>query len=341
MSQGRALSCQDPETGTLSVVEIVRTPPKSGEVEIAVAAASVNPIDVQRARGYGRKLLSLLGAGTFPLVLGNDFAGTISAVGDGVTGYSIGDRVFGAKKPSRAGTHASHVLVKAEPKTVAFVPDGLELSSVAVLPYNFTTMWLAVRGAGLDQQNAPGKKVLIHGAAGGLGSLAVQMLSDWGAEVTAIAFPKYHNACRVLGAIKAIDLSSTPYGDLAGSFDATLNFATWDHDQQLLGCLTQNALGHATTVHPMLRTFDEHGLIGGAVTTFLGKRDSRRAMPLGVNNYQWTIFQPNEDALAELVRLLKQGRAKLDIGLEVPLNDGSKAFDHLRGRQAGRALITP
>ena len=56
--------------------------PAAGEIEVAVAAASVNPIDVQRAQGYGRRLLSLVGAGRFPMVLGNDFAGTVTALGD-------------------------------------------------------------------------------------------------------------------------------------------------------------------------------------------------------------------------------------------------------------------
>ena len=341
MSQIRSLSCQDPETGALKMVETAHKSPKPGEIEIAVAAASVNPIDVLRATGYGRKLLSLLGAGKFPMVLGNDFAGTVCALGEGVAAYSVGDRVFGAQKPSRAGTHASHILVKAEPETVAFAPDELDLQSIAALPYSFTTMWLAVQGAGLDKLNARGKKVLIHGAAGGLGSLAVQMLSDWGCEVTAIAFPRNHDTCLELGASSTVDLSSTSFDELAGSFDATLNFATWDHDQQLLGCLKEYALGHATTVHPMLRSFDSNGLIGGAIGTFLAKRNSRKALPTGTNNYQWTIFQPKADALAELVRLLKSGRAKLEIGLEVPLSEGKSAFDHIKGRKAGRALIIP
>lgn len=341
MSQGRSLSCQDPETGTLQLVETIRTSPKSGEVEVAVSAASVNPIDVQRAAGYGRTLLSLLGAGTFPLVLGNDFAGTVSAVGDDVTAYSVGDRVFGAKKPSRAGTHASHVLVQARPDTLAIAPGSLELSMLAALPYSFMTMWHAVRGAGLTKGNARGKKILIHGAPGGLGSLAAQMLSDWGGEVTAIAFPKDHDACLALGARRAIDLSTTPFTELAGSFDATLNFATWDHDQQLLGCLKSNGLGHATTVHPMLRTFDDNGLILGAIKIFLGKRASRKALPVGVMNYQWTIFRPNADALTELLRLLNGGRAKLEIGLRAPLSDGNSAFEHIKGREAGRAILTP
>ncbi len=341
MSQGIALSCKDPATSKLTVVEFARTPPKPDEVEVCVKAASVNPIDVHRASGYGRKLLSLLGAGKFPMVLGNDFAGTISAVGNNVNSFKIGDRVFGARKPSRNGTHASHITLKADPATITKVPDGHALKSIAALPYCFTTMWLAVREAGLTKRNAKDKKILVHGAAGGLGSLALQMLSDWGGDVTAIAYPAAHETCLSLGATHTIDLTSTPFSELNRSFDATLNFATWDHDLQLLGCLKKGAMGHATTVHPMVRTFDENGLIGGAAKTLWRKRSHQNALPSGVDKYSWTIFQPNRYTLTELTRLLKLDRAKLEIGLEVPLQDGEKAFDHIRKGQAGRAIIVP
>ena len=63
------------------------------------------------------------------------------------------------------------------------------------MPYSFVTMWLAVRGAGLTRENAAGKRVLVHGAAGGLGTLALQMLSGWGAKITAIARPATMAAC--------------------------------------------------------------------------------------------------------------------------------------------------
>lgn len=75
-----ALTCVGPGGG-FKVRQVPRRKPAAGEIEIAVAAASVNPIDVRRAQGYGRRLLSLMGAGAFPMVLGNDVAGTVSAVG--------------------------------------------------------------------------------------------------------------------------------------------------------------------------------------------------------------------------------------------------------------------
>ncbi|MBC7859890.1 MAG: alcohol dehydrogenase catalytic domain-containing protein, partial [Burkholderiaceae bacterium] len=73
--------------------------PGRGQILVRVEAASVNPIDVRRRAGYGRGLLSLMGAARLPLVLGNDFAGTVCAVGSGVTEWREGDPVFGAKPP--------------------------------------------------------------------------------------------------------------------------------------------------------------------------------------------------------------------------------------------------
>jgi NADPH:quinone reductase-like Zn-dependent oxidoreductase len=126
------------------------------------------------------------GASQFSMTLGNDFAGVVADVGSGrASGFAIGERVYGVKPPSKDGTHASHVLVKAAHASKA--PANRELQELAALPYSFVTMWLAAAGAGITRQNAGGKKVLVHGAAGGLGMLALQTLSHWGAQATAMA----------------------------------------------------------------------------------------------------------------------------------------------------------
>jgi reticulon-4-interacting protein 1, mitochondrial len=163
---GATLMCLGPNSG-FEVRQVPRRKPAAGEIEVIVAAASVNPIDVRRAQGYGRRLLSLVGAGRFPMVLGNDFAGTVTALGDNVDAFRIVDSVYGVKPPSAEGTHANHALAKAA--HVLPAPARQDLQALAALPYSFVTMWLAVRGAGLTRQNAAGKRVLVHGAAGGLG----------------------------------------------------------------------------------------------------------------------------------------------------------------------------
>jgi reticulon-4-interacting protein 1, mitochondrial len=174
----QSLMCEGPTAFEVQLAP--RRQPTANEME--VAATSVNPIDARRAEGYGRRLLSLFGAGRLPLVLGNDFPGIVTSVGSKVANFKPGDRVFGVKRTSSDGAHASHIIVKATPEQVRIAAGAQELRAIAAIPYNFVSMWLAVRDAGLTKGNAAGKSVLVHGAAGGLGTLALQMLSTWEAS---------------------------------------------------------------------------------------------------------------------------------------------------------------
>ena len=340
MGTKTALFCLGPAgKGALEVRQVPRRNPAADEVEIAVEAASVNPIDVRRAEGYGRRLLSLLGASKFPMVLGNDFAGTVATSGAKVSAFKPGDRVYGLKPTSADGTHASHVVVKAA--YVLHAPAGGDLQALAVLPYGFVTMWRAVRGAGLTRENAAGKKVLVHGAAGGLGTLALQMLSGWGAKITAIARPPALAGCLQAGATEVADGTKQPLASLGRVFDATLNFATWDDDLALVRCLRVGALGHATTVHPMLGNLDRYGWVRGALKSLAEKKSHRAELPTGAANYAWTLFRPDGNALSELAQLVEQRRLNLPIGPRSPLTQAEIPFDHVRNGRPGRALLTP
>lgn len=142
--------------------------------------------------------------------LGNDFAGTIVAAGKGCEQtFTLGDRVYGVKSVSRDGSHTSHLLVKGAYARKA--PPSGNIQDLAVLPYSFVTMWLAAKAAGLTRDNVRGKTVLVHGAAGGLGTLALQTLSAWGAKVTAIAKATDFPACYAAGATEAIDRNQNPF----------------------------------------------------------------------------------------------------------------------------------
>jgi NADPH:quinone reductase-like Zn-dependent oxidoreductase len=340
MTSGAAVVCLGPAGSSgFTVRQFTRRKPAADEIEVAVAAASVNPIDVRRSEGYGRRLLSLLRAGKFPLILGNDLAGIVTAVGSGVSTFKAGDRVYGVKPASAEGAHASHVLVKAVHMLAA--PEGLDLHLLAAIPYSFMTMWLAVRGAGLTRENAPGKKVLVHGAAGGLGTLATQTLSAWGARVTAIARESNSKVCLEAGATEVVERTDKLFGSLGRTFDATLNFATWQDDLALLGCLRDGALGHATTVHPMLGNFDQLGWVRGGLKTFSQKKHHRRALPKGTSNFAWVLFKPNTAALADLREFVEHNHVSLPIGLCKQFSGVGEAFDHVRKRQPGRALLLP
>lgn len=341
-SKAKALVCHGPQAAKRFVLaEVERRAPGPGEIEVAVTAASVNPIDVRRAEGYGTRLLRLKGAGSFPMVLGNDCVGTVSRVGSGVTTVRVGETVVGVKPPSAAGTHASHVLLQADHALPA--PVSREPAELAVLPYSYVTMWLALRGAGLTPASAAGAKVLVHGAGGGLGLLALRLLADWGAETTALARSATESLCAAAGATRVVNCETTAIAGLGRCFDASLNFAAWDDDGKLLACLREGALGHATTVHPLLANFDRLGWLGGGWASLREWRAQRGKLPRGARRYAWTVFKPDVEALAAFRHALADSRhpLSLPVGLRVPLAEGEAAFAHVAAGRAGRALILP
>lgn len=316
--------------------------PGRGDVLVRVEAASVNPIDLKRAGGYGRRLLSLKGAGQFPLVLGNDLAGRVEAVGPGSSNFAPGQRVFGLVGTGRrGGSHASQAVV---PQTLLRpAPDDADLVDLAVLPYSFTTMWLAVRSVGLDPSSASGKKVLILGAAGALGRLALQMLSGWRCCITSISSAADAGECRRLGASVAVERGPQAITSLPSDFDVVLNFASWTDEAALASRLGPQALGQATTVHPLLGHFDRLGWVQGARASRRDKRSLEAAVHqrAPAARYAWTLFKPEPEALDALVAGLRARQLSLPVGPCVGFDQADVAFAHVAEDRRGRAVLRP
>lgn len=326
------------DAGMLKLRDMPRRTPRRGEIEIQVMASSINPIDVRRRSGYGHKLFALLGAARMPLVLGNDFAGVVTAVGAGVTRFREGDPVFGAMPPSSAGTHATHAVLRAE--HAVRQPAGMDASVLAALPYNFLTVSRALANAGLDGSGRiRGRDVLVHGASGGLGLIAVRTLANWGARVTAVSGSAGIDACGQAGAAIIVDRHRRGLRDLPRHFVATLNFANWDDESALLPLLASGAIGHATTVHPLLGNFDRLGLLRGVLETMRMKARMRKLMPAGAR-YAWTVFAPDSRALAWLADHADM-YAPLVACKEYSLADARSAHQHVEQRLPGRAVLLP
>lgn len=339
----RELICTEPATPARLTVRSTPLPqPGSGEVLVRVQATSVNPIDVKRAGGYGQRLLGLKGAARFPLALGNDVAGVVETIGTGVTRFAPGQRVFGLLGTGRSGgAHASHVVVPQELLLPA--PMEADTAALALLPYSFTTVWLALRSAGISVGNARGARVLINGANGGLGRLALQLLQPWGSRVTAICAKGQQRDCLDLGAEVAIEYGPTCIPSLHSDFDVVLNFANWDDEALLASRLGPQAMGHATTVHPLLGNFDRLGWLRGA---WASHRDRNRIRAIVASRapkagYAWTIFKPDPEALKALDEGVRARRLVLPIGIAVPLDGASAAFDHVSAGRPGRAVLLP
>jgi reticulon-4-interacting protein 1, mitochondrial len=342
MSTAQQLLCLAPGPSALFAMRPRELPaPARGQVLVRVQASSVNPIDVKRSTGYGRRILALKGAATFPLALGNDLVGQVVAVGAGVGEWQPGDRVFGLMPTGPQGAHAT--LVLAQSAHLRAAPAQRSAPELAALPYTFTTLWLALHSVGLTPLNARGKQVLVHGASGGLGQLALQVLTHWGARVTAVCGTAHVQACLALGAAEVLDRTRQPLSSLPRCFDASLNFATWQDEAALVSRLRPGAMGHATTVHPLLDSMDVHGWLGGGWRVYRAWSAMRKLATATAGRgtrYAWTIFRPHAAALDALRQGLDAPLAlHLPIGLAVDLSHGEQAFAHIAHHRAGRAIL--
>jgi NADPH:quinone reductase-like Zn-dependent oxidoreductase len=194
--------------------------PGPGQIQVRIAAASLNPADVRLAAGDFRDAVDL----PFPHVPGNDFAGTVSAVGQDVTRYRPGDEIFGFATPRAlrhmgssslsTGALAEYAVFEAETPFLAPRPDTLEVEQAAALP----TVGLTARALMASAEVEPGAKVLVVGATGGVGTTVLPLLARAGAHVVATARAGDADLVRALGAAEAVG-----YDDYPGGVDLALN----------------------------------------------------------------------------------------------------------------------
>jgi len=122
-----------------------------------------------------------------------------------------------------------------------------------------------------------------------------------------------------------------------------LNFANWDDDALLASRLGPRAMGHATTVHPLLASFDRLGWLGGA---WASRRDWSRIRAIVGSRalkarYAWTVFKPDRDALEALAEGVRARTLALPVGIAVPFDNAIAAFDHVSAGRPGRAVLLP
>jgi NADPH:quinone reductase-like Zn-dependent oxidoreductase len=201
-----------PRTGGPEVLEVQERPDPvagPGEVRIDVAAAGVNFADTLARIGLYED------APPLPAVVGYEVAGTIAAVGEGVTAVAVGDRVMAG---TQFGGYAEQVVV-AEEDAIA-LPDGLSFEQGAAIPVVYATAWAALLGYGSLRE---GERVLIHAAAGGVGIAATQIARRYGAEVWGTASPGKHDAIRDLGVQHPLDYTRDRWWSAVPPLDIVLD----------------------------------------------------------------------------------------------------------------------
>ncbi len=340
MRSAHFLRFGSPEDHIIIAHDAARPVPRTGEVVVRQIASSVNMIDCHRLRGYGRRAMRMQGALDFPVRLGNDIAGVVTAVGAGIVGVEPGDEVLGVRKPSSDGAFGDLVVVPG--RQLIKKPQKLDFHAAAALPYTFVTAWCGlVSHGGLTKTNAPGKRVFVQGGAGGVGAMAVQIAKAWGAEVSATCGPHHVDIVRGFGVDRAIDYTADDFAALLSDYDIALCTADTREEARMTAILKHHANArYVTVIHPTLSLVDELGLIRGL---FAAKRQ-RAALNRKIARYgqraEWVLFQPHARALADFGELLAQGQLRPVIDSIFPLERVGEAMQRMEsGAATGKVVI--
>jgi NADPH:quinone reductase-like Zn-dependent oxidoreductase len=308
MRAARIHSYGDP-TG-VKVTQAPRPEPGRGQVLVRVRAAGVNPLDWMVAEGKARSWLDH----RLPLTLGWELAGTVEKLGADVGQFKPGDEVFGMIDLLGDGADAEFAI--SEEKALAIKPRALDFPGAAAIPIGALTAHQALFEAA---ELRAGQTVLIHAAAGGVGSMAVQLAKAHGARVIGTASGADHiNLIRQLGCDEAIDYTATRFEDHVRNVDVVLDPVSVDSERRSFGVLKKGGILVALMEEPRQDVARESGV---------------RAAMIGV--------RPDGGRLAEIGKIIDEGKLRPLIQAVLPLDQAKKALELSRSRHvAGKIVLT-
>jgi NADPH:quinone reductase-like Zn-dependent oxidoreductase len=289
---------------TLKLDEAPQLSIEDDQVLVRVRDAGVNPIDWKIRQGYMKQVMPA----NFPLTLGQDFAGEVVERGKAVDQFAIGNRVFGFAQ----GTYAEYAA--APISTVAAMPKSMDFATAAALPTAGSTALQIIRDI---VKAAPGITVLIHGAAGGVGSFASQIARNMGARVIGTATGPDLDYLKSLHVDEVIDFKRERFEEKAGGVDAVVD---------LVGGETL-ARSYAVVKK------------GGVLVTTVQPVDESAAKQAGIRAVQM-FMKRNAADLAELSRLVEKGAVKPRLSQTMELRQAREAQELSEtGRAQGKVVL--
>jgi NADPH:quinone reductase-like Zn-dependent oxidoreductase len=272
-----------------------RPKPQVGEVLVRVHAAGVNPIDWKVREGEMKDIWPH----TFPLILGWDLSGVVEELGKGVSQFKIGDDVYGLPDPTRGGANADYIVVRES--ELALKPKSLHHIRAAAVPLAALTAWQSLFDAA---QLQPEQRVLIHGAAGGVGHFAVQLAKWKGAQVIGTASAKNHEMLYELGADELIDYTQQRFEDVARNIDIVLDTIGDETQERSWSVLKR----------------------GGILVSLIQPPSEDKAKKLGVRA-AIVASHPNGEQLAEISKIIDAGKLAPVIDRILPLSEARRAHE--------------
>lgn len=289
------------QSGALSVQTRPVPQPGADEVLIKVRAAGVNPVDWKSA---------VRRAGMVP---GIDVSGTIDTLGSGVSGWKVGDAVLGFARQS--GSYAEYAVIPVS--SLARKPKSMSFDEAAGVPIAGETAWRSLYETAHIQK---GQTILIHGAAGGVGSAAVQIAKAAGLRVIGTASASNHDYLRSIGVDQAIDYRTQKFEELVKDVDVVLNTADAETTARSIGVVKK----------------------GGMLVSIVGPANPADCRAAGIQ-----CARPNRDPgpsnadmLARVVELADRGKFKINVEEAFPLAAADQAWAKSRtGHTRGKLVI--
>lgn len=289
--------------GGSEVVEINRnapppSDPSAGMVLVKIKAAGVNPADWKIREGYMQKLVPL----RFPSTMGMDFSGVIEKVGNSVFDLKLGDEVYGQAGVVNGGSGAFAEMALAKGDSIAHKPKTPSHLETAALPLAGVSAWQAlVETIKLTK----GQKVLIHGGAGGIGSIAIQLAKHLGAYIATTVSTNDKQFAKELGADEVVDYETQTFEDLLHDYDAVLD--------------TVGGETHTRSFKILKR--------GGIIVSMLEQPNQELMDRFGVKAIS-QFTQVNRERLTKLAQHVDQNNIHVHVDRTFPLEEADKALDY-------------
>jgi alcohol dehydrogenase len=280
-----------------------------GKILVEVHAAATNPFDIKVREGQVQSMAAL----TFPATLGGDFAGVVAAVGEGVIDFEVGQAIYGqAAALSGKGSYAEYTLVRAS--QAALKPESIDYVTAAAYPLVSVSAYQAL----VDHMNLQaGQSILIHGGAGGIGSMAIQLAKRIGAHVTTTAAAGDSDYVKSLGADEVIDYGAQDFAELVSNVDAVYDVVGGETNLKSYGVLKA----------------------GGILVSMVSAVDEALAAQHQVTSvYQST--KVTTERLAEIAKLIDAGELTIHVDKTFPLEQAGEALGYLQvSHPRGKVVI--
>jgi NADPH:quinone reductase-like Zn-dependent oxidoreductase len=308
----------------LKLEAIAKPAPADDRVLVKVRAASVNPLDWHYMQGKPYVMRAMAGVGKpDSILMGADFAGTVESVGKNVTRFKPGDEVFG----DRDGAFGEYVSVR-EKGAITSKPSNISMEQAAAVPVAGLTALQALRDKGKVQA---GQRVLINGASGGVGTFAVQIAKNYGADVTGVCSTRNMEMVKSIGADHVIDYTKEDFTQGSARYDLIIDNVGSHTLSEYRRVLTPN--GALVIVGGP----SDNAWLGPLTTSI----EAYMVSPFVKQKMIFMLSEANPEDLNLLRDLIQAGKLTPVIDRRYPLAETAQAISYLeQGHAKGKVVIT-